>query len=1100
MSGITIYKASAGSGKTFKLTQQYLFMIISNPHQYKNILAVTFTNKATAEMKNRIVNELNNLSEGKPTPHANTLRKFLNLNDHQLKQNARQALGLILHDYSRFSVSTIDHFFQRVIRNFARETGLQSGYNLELDQTEILNYAVDELLLAAAENEQLKKWLVDFARSRIQDGKSWDFRNEIMFLANELTTEQVKSLNLEHFEATRDKKTMALYLNSLNKIANRFEKQLQSYGEQAVEIIEKADLSIGDFKYRGNAANYFYYLKQLRKDKLEPGANVRKALEDTDNWPKPKIDENKKQLIIRLAQDHLMDILNEAVSFYENHFIQYNTALEVKKNIFILGILADIRMRIDNHCKEKNIFLISDASELLRKIIGNNDAPFVYEKTGSQYKHFMLDEFQDTSRFQWDNFKPLIQNSLAENGYNMLVGDIKQSIYRWRNSDWKILSDEVLEDFSSNSTNIKLLDANYRSAENMIAYNNTVFASAPHILQNQFNEEFKVLNEENPWQQKLTTAYADVQQEMPYAKPGGYVRGEFIKHLNGKRDEAREHIAKKVIQDIEFLQDQGYTLSDMAILVRRNTEGQEIANAILEYKNSKKTSSRYQYDVVSSDSLYISNSESVQFLLALFKYFIQPDDLINRAFIKELYQRTILQKDFDEEQIHRLFATTKDDDSFSDWMPKNFIDKVNELRKMPLYELTERLIKLFDITELKQEIPYIQAFQNIILDYSRRYPSDISTFLDWWTINGKSKKLQLPEDYEAIKIVTIHKAKGLEFKAVIIPFAYWELDNPSSGVAKNFLWCEPGDSELQGLKAVPVTYSSHLISTQFAKQYYDELFHNYVDNLNLLYVAFTRAEEVLLFYVPIQENKKGILNYIDKNKGVTHVGELLHYMIENPYPIHKETDKPIIENLNKYWKSENWTIEWGKPGRLTEKRPLDEEHILLKEFPAYMNKPPIQFKYSHNEFFKDSPDLMGRIDYGKIMHQIFEHIVVEEDINKALDYTYMEGKIDSQERLELEKQIKTLFKDETVKDWFSGNWKVFTERQLLLPNGKVYRPDRVMLNNDTTLVVDYKFGEKNKQHKNQVERYLEQIAQMGYKNPKGYIWYVQQNDIVTVNE
>jgi ATP-dependent exoDNAse (exonuclease V) beta subunit len=1098
MSSLTVYRASAGSGKTFKLTQQYLVMVLRNPERYRNILAVTFTNKATAEMKTRIIDELYNLSEAKESKHAKILKSILELNDHQLMQQAKRALRLILHDYSRFSVSTIDHFFQRVIRNFAYEIGLQAGYNLEMDQSEILDYVIDELLLATSEDDQLKNWLVEFAQSRIQEGKSWDFRNEILALAWELSNEQVKALNLDMNDSMKNRDVLVDYVKKLNKIISSFENGLKKYGENGVQEVEQAGLTAKDFKYTGNAVNWFYYLKNKKKDKFEPKTNTRKGLEGSVNWPKPKLDEKTKDVIQNLAEDHLIGILEEAVEFYENNSKQYFSALEIKRNIYVLGIMTDIQKRMNDYCKEKNIFLISDAADLLRNIIGDNEAPFVYEKTGSIYRHFMIDEFQDTSRFQWENFKPLIHNSLSENGRNIIVGDIKQSIYRWRNSDWKILSDEVHSEFVNRPPDMKFLDRNYRSTQNIVAYNNTLFSFVPSILQEKFNGETNLQGPDNPWNHKLNEAYEDVLQGLPFTREGGYVRHEGITYKKGDIDEAKQQITERVIKDIENLQDHGYSLSDMAILVRKNSEGQEIANAILEYKNSSFSSSQYQYDVISNDSLYIRNAESVKLIIALFRYLINPADQINKTFIKEMYHRVILNEDYHSGNIHGLFS---DNEGFDQFVPKDFIDNLEQLKRTPIYELVERLIHIFDIQSLNDEIPYIQAFQNIILDFSRRNASDVSSFINWWDTNGSGKKLQLPENYDAIRIITIHKAKGLEFKAVIIPYSNWELDNPSSGIRKNFIWSQPNIENLDDLGAVPVNYKASLANTIFAGEYYSELFHNYVDNLNLLYVAFTRAEEVLISYIPLQVTRQDKLNYIDKGNGVTHVGELLHFVHNNQFTSTTEDEeKPLIKNLRAYWNEERLTFEWGAIHKEKESEYKERQQLKIKEYPSYKEKPSVSLKYEHTEFFKETPDLLGRVDYGKIMHQIFELIEVEDDLDFALEQVYFEGKINGKEKDELKNQIKGLFRNENVKSWFSGEWKVFSERDILLPNGNIYRPDRVMMNENETVIVDYKFGEKQARHKKQVNFYQKQLQQMGYKNIIGYLWYVSMNQIEKVEK
>lgn len=1097
MSSLTIYKASAGSGKTFKLTEQYLMMLLSAPSLYKNILAVTFTNKATTEMKTRILAELNNLSKGKLSEHKESLKSEINITDSQIKDRASQALRNILHDYSRFSISTIDHFFQRVIRTFAREMGLQSGYTLETDDSEILTFVIDQVLLATEEDKQLKDWLVDFALSRIQEGKSWDFKDAVRSLADELSKEHVKELNVELSHTLNDKDKLRSAVQFLKQEEIKFENNMSAIGKKGVALIESNQLSVDDFyqKKRG-PANYFYQL--AAKNKYEPNSYVYKVLDDTDKLPGSSADKSIKQQIESIA-DQFLNVLQEAVEFYENNSPRYFSMREITRNIYVLGILMDIQKRIDEYCREKNLFLISDASDLLRKIIDKNDTPFVYEKTGSRFRHFLIDEFQDTSRFQWENFIPLISNSLGENGRNLLVGDVKQSIYRWRNSDWKILSDEVDDEFSAYEPNIKHLENNFRSLENIIAFNNTIFSYAPLALQNQFNRNIEEAGLENPWQNKINEVYSDVHQASPFHKEGGYVYTEFFSHESRDKNTITENIKNKVIRDIEMLQDKGYELGDIALIVRKNNEGQELANAILEYKNNN-PSSFYKYDVISNDSLFISSAESVKFILAVFRYFVNPDDNINKAFLVETYHDYILNKAYGKGKIHDLFKD-QSEEAFSEVLPGDFFDRESELRKMPLFELTDQLILLFGIDKLQGEITYLQAFQNMILNFSRRYAADLNTFLEWWDEKGWKEKLQLPENYNAIRIVTIHKAKGLEFKAVIIPFCNWEIDESSSGFKTNYLWPQPRLDGLDKIKYVPVNYKKALSNTIFAEDYYAEQFHNYVDNLNLLYVAGTRAEEILICYVPLRLAAKGELNYKKKNE-IEKVGELLHFIMENAQNMNaakKETEL-FIDNIESYWDSEKQIFEMGRLEESAEKIKIKENNLILDSYAVFEKTPSLKLSYDHETYFKDTPDLFSeKIDYGKIMHRVFEYIHTPNDIPKAVEMVYLQGKISKEEKAGISSEIQNIIEDEKVHHFFSDQWEIYTEREILLPSGNIYRPDRVMMSDKETIVLDYKFGEKKQQqHKKKVSQYLNQIKKMGYPNPKGFVWYVNQMEVVNV--
>ena len=1099
MAGLTLYKASAGSGKTFRLTGEYLFILFKNPSLYRHILAVTFTNKATGEMKSRILLELNRLARGEKSGYRAMLQKRFGYDEGQVQERAHLILTNILHDYSRFSVSTIDRFFQRVLRTFARELGLQSGYTLETDQSEIVRFVIDQLLLATEEDPQLRRWLVEFAQSRMMEGKSWHIHDEISNLAGELVREDVKDLRLGWRDQISDREKLSDYVKKLKASRARFEQTMSDLGAKAVGIIEQNGLGKEHFNNKGRGvAQYFYYLRDQRKDKFQPNNTVHKVLDDPERWPAGGLSKENKQLVISLASTQLNELLKQAINHIEQDYQQYLSIIEVLKNIYVLGLLVDIQKRIEAYCRERNIFLISDAGDLLRKIIDDNEAPFIYEKTGSQYHHFMMDEFQDTSRFQWDNFRPLVNNSLAQGYFNLVVGDVKQSIYRWRNGDWKILQSEVEQAFGDQTSSVSL-DSNWRSRKNVVAFNNTLFHYAPAILQNQYDQELQQKGRDNPFQDMLLNAYRDVRQQMPLDRQGGRIHTRFFPHVHQKESEAKARILENLMTDIQHLQDKDYAPADIAILVRTHQEGQTIADALTEHTREQDPQSTYRFDFVSNDSLYVERAESVKLICSLFRYLVKPDDRINQAFIRDAYMYGILKDQVPEQPWHDIYV--HHDHQMDQAMPEEFTAYIEELRKMPLYELTERLIRIFQIQEMKEEIPYIQAFQEIVLDYSKRYASDLNSFLQWWDRQAGKQKLQLPEDYDALRIITMHKAKGLEFKAVLIPFCNWDLNTHSAGMRKNYLWCHPESEPLNEAGVVPVEYTSQLADTTFRHAYDSEKFHQYVDNLNLLYVAFTRAEEVIVSYVPLKMKKDDTPNYQSSDKGLTNVGELIHFIYENHQNFPNPDDKrPFIEDLSEGWSPDEMVFSWGAFPEDRTKEESQNPQIHQQHYPVYSRKPSMHLRYEHSGFFSEQRDLFqGTIDYGTIMHQVFESIHTRGDIDKALDKAYMEGKINQSEKEHLRREIVQKINHKQAADWFSGEWKVYTEKEILLPNGKTYRPDRVMFRDGQTVVVDYKFGEhEDPQYKRQIKRYLKELNRMGYSHPQGYLWYMSQNKLVGV--
>ena len=1104
MTGLTLYKASAGSGKTFKLTGEYLQLLFHNPGLYRHILAVTFTNKATGEMKQRILYELDRLASGKDSGYRQMLQQRFEMDDQQVQQQAGRVLHNILHDYSRFSVSTIDRFFQRILRTFARELGLQSGYTLETDHEEILNFVVDELLLATEKDEQLRNWLVEFGSSRMSEGKSWDFQEDILKLAGELMKEEVKDLRLADKEKAGNRDRLTHYVSKLKKERARFENHVQSLGRKAADAMAQNGLTIDDFDHkRTGVARYFQYLKNRDfvndYEKLEAKTHTMKVLDDPEKWPASDADKHTKEQVISLARNTLNDLLNEALAYIDNHRRHYITVREILKNVYVLGLLVDIQQRVARYCREKNVFLIADAGEFLRRIIGNNDAPFIYEKAGSTYQHFMIDEFQDTSHFQWDNFKPLISDSLAQNRYNLLVGDVKQSIYRWRNSDWKILQDDVYHEFAS-ALNSQALEYNWRSRENIVAYNNTFFHDAPVMLQNHYDGEVSQQGIDNPYSNKLREAYRDVLQKMPRDHEGGQVVTRFFPHQDKKQSEAREKALEQLITDIEKMQDQGYPLSDMAVMVRTHAEGQQVADALTGKQKEAGGPKAYRYDFISNDALYVMRAESVKLLCALFRHLVAPDDPVNQAFIRDTYRRVFLGEEPDGQQQHELFKHRGN--TLAGSLPEAFTEHQEELRRMPLYELTERLIYIFNIHDLPGEIPYLQAFQETVLDYSRRYASDLNSFLEWWDDHAHKKMLQLPEDYDAIRILTIHKSKGLEYKVVLIPFCNWELSFSASGGKKKYLWCTPGQSPLDEVEVVPVEYNKNIAATHFYQEYFSEKFHQYVDKLNMLYVAFTRAEEVLITYAPIKTGADGEPTYRKKDKAITQMGDLIHAVYEKQDHFSRPGDPsaPFWDSLGDHWDPESMVFSRGEIPGDTDEEQSAENRLLQETYPVYSSKPRLHLRYEHEEFFSEHTDLFrGTVDYGRIMHQVFEYIHTLDDVEPALDRVYLDGKISSSERSRLQKDILQSIRQSGVEEWFSGSWRIFNEKEILLPGGRSHRPDRVMFKDGQTVVLDYKFGEREEDsYRRKMRRYLKELSNMGYNNAVGYIWYINQEKLTKV--
>lgn len=1084
MSQLSIYKASAGSGKTFRLTGEFLKLIFKYDENYRRILAVTFTNKATAEMKNRILSELDILAKGEESDYAENLKSEYELTDSELKFKANKILSLILHDFSKFSVSTIDKFFQKIIRSFTREIGIQPGYSIELNQNEILAKVIDELLLELDDNKELQDWLSDLASDKIEKGSKWDFKDDIQKLAGEIFKEEFKAFDAKLIKKMSDKDFLKNYIKDVKNIITQFENHLISISKKALESIQKNGLTIGDFKW-GKSSVPNYFKKIVQSNEFEPKSRTIKGTDSLDEWFTNK--SPKKDIIEATVTNSLFELLVNSVNYYNENCFQYNSAKEVLKYIHTLGILTDLSRKLHEYCEEQNIFLISDSAKLLQIIIDDNDSPFIYEKTGSIYKHFMIDEFQDTSKTQWHNFRPLIGNSLAQGSKNLVVGDVKQSIYRWRNSDWKILSDEIQEEFAQFSPEAETLNTNWRSKKNIIDFNNAVFCYSSQIIQQNFNNEFE-LNEEstNPYLTKISDAYADVYQEIPKrdGKDGGYINHTFLNE--SEYDSWKDEVKTRIPKIIENLQDKDFQLKDIAILVRSGKEGQDIANALIEYK--AQASSKYKFDFISNDSLFLANSSLVRFIVSVLEYIQNPKDDINLSFIAHEYHQYLKTENAKSHEIHELLRNhSKDDDD--KWLkklfPKQFIDSLEQIKQLPIYELTDQIIKLFKLNEIQSELPYLKAFLDIILDFSKKSASDVHSFLNWWNEDGQKKTLSISENQDAIRIITVHSSKGLEFKNIIIPFCNWEIDHKP--LQTNILWCKTDVEPFNQLDLIPIKYSKGLTNTVFKDDYQKEKLHAHVDNLNLLYVAFTRAKENLYTFSPVKEKSNGIKN----------IGDLLYFTYQNfkNYP----SDKQLID-FSEYWSSENNSFVFGTLKQAEQNKKSIHEEFEIKQFESFDIKNKLRLKLHDNSFFtgkENSP--YEKVNHGKVMHEIFENIETEKDISQAIDKLIFDGKISPQEKSDINKRIQDILKNEQIKDWFSDKWIVRNEAEIILTNGKTLRPDRVISTNEKSVIVDYKFGEQEEpKHHKQVKSYIDLLKEMENKEVEGFLWYVDLNKIVTV--
>lgn len=1076
---LTIYSASAGSGKTFQLTRIFLTHIFRSRYNYRKILAVTFTNKATAEMKNRILDQLYRLANGEESEYLTDLTRDTGKSVNQIRSEAAVLLSAILQDFSRFSISTIDTFFQKVIRSFARESGLQSGYNVELDHSIILSAAIDKMIASSAADRELKEWLTEYVLKNLEEEKSWNLKGEITRLAEELFREKFKTLPENERKKLENKDYLRGYIQKIRDIITSIDKDVRDFGSQLQDFRMRFSLTDDMFYQKSRGVPGF--IKSMSEGQIKlPNSYVRQILDDKPKWsskdPSPQL--------LNAIDAGLHKTLTEAIAYCINNYPRYQTAKAVSAKIYTLGILSDVLVQVRKAASDENSFLISDAGELLSLITEGDQASFIYEKIGNAFENFMIDEFQDTSYLQWKNFQPLIAESMGRGCDNLIVGDIKQSIYRWRNSDWQILADLQGKKPDNERILKRSLENNWRSRSGIIKFNNTLFSLVPLQTDRFFSEE--------DLESDLKSLYEGAVQSDPGIRGGGYVRLEFsdIKDSagdntdNGDRQKSlktwKSVITEKIPQVIELFQDHGYQARDIGIIVREGREGEEIVRKIIEYSSNcpPEKKQKYNYNIVSDDSLALSSSYAITFIMAVLKVLHDPGDMISRA---EMFRFFMLLHRKDKAEEISLYKELLTDET-TGLLPEGYDRFLARIRNRPLFEVTENIISFFGLGDYPENVPYLQTFQDLVLNFSRSRTSDTDAFLEWWKTGRGKRSISLPSGQNSMRVLTIHKSKGLEFPVVILPFLTWNIDHMAG--KQPVLWVRPEVPPFNEVEMIPVNYSSALSDTFFAEDYFREKYYSCIDNINLLYVAMTRARDAIYGFAPRMTTGK-----------ISSVSSILGKALESgDNPAGKKGIVP-----GKYFNKEDGVFEYGTiPG--TDDMVEMNETVTTENY-RVNNKPESLRLRLHgvNYLTPSGKDKMRKIDYGNLIHEAFEGIGTPADIPVVLDKLMREGKITDSESLILEEKLSELINSPQVSDWFLPGLKVLKESEILSPSGDTRRPDRVIIEADKAVVIDYKSGGEHGRHAMQMREYRKLLSEMGYSSIESFLWYIDKNRIVRVS-
>lgn len=1054
---LLVYKASAGSGKTFTLAVEYIKLLINNPKAYRQILAVTFTNKATAEMKERILSQLHGISINDKASEAyiSKIKEDTGKSEEEIRQSAHTALTNILHDYSRFRVETIDSFFQTVMRNLARELELSPNLNIELDNVQVLSDAVDSMIEKLNTSSPVLGWLLDYINDRIAEDKRWNVSDEVKNFSRNIFDEGYIEKGEGLREQLHQPEVIPNYRKELKSIEKAALQQMVDFAEKFENELDGHALQPDDLKSGSRGiGSYFRKLKVGDLSDKIRNATVDKCLDNAENWTTKT--STRKNEIIDLAESKLIPLLEDAERFRTKNNKIVNSCRLSLQHLDKVQLLASIDEEVRLINKAHNRFLLSDTNALLHHLVKDGDSSFVFEKIGSNISNIMIDEFQDTSKMQWDNFKLLLLEGLSKGENSLIVGDVKQSIYRWRSGDWGILNGlrhrighfPIIE---------KTLKTNRRSETNIIQFNNRIFAAVVDYLNAKHREELGVECEE------LVRAYNDVEQESPKTSQQGFVQVSFLEPNNEQN--YQEQTLEALGQEVTTLIESGIKLNDIAILVRKNKNIPPIADYFDKVMH---------YKVVSDEAFRLDASVAVNLIINALEYLSNTENRSSQAKLVFNYHQDVLQKETNWGDL----LLERDLNRF---LPEPFIADQERLKLMPLYELIETLFNLFDLQQVKSQEAYLFAFFDAITNYLDSHSSSIDDFLTYWNETLYSKTVPSGE-IEGIRIFSIHKSKGLEFHTVLLPFCDWKLENETNN---QLVWCVPEDQPFSDLEILPINYSSKMAESIYRKPYLNERLQLWVDNLNLLYVAFTRAGKNLIVWS--KANQNGTMS------------ELLSAALPMICREEKNDWDGQCYQTGKLCPSEE-KKEQRSNNRLTtipEKREITMESIF----------PTIEFQQSNRsaDFIKGiSEEESDRrlINRGQLLHTLFSAIDTEEDIESAIEQLLFEGVIRSkEEENDLRQVIEKAFAQPHIKEWYSGKWQLFNECAIIYKkNGMLQtrRPDRVMMNGSEVIVVDFKFGKPNKKHSQQVKGYIELLAQMNYSHITGYLWYVDEERIEKV--
>jgi ATP-dependent helicase/nuclease subunit A len=1069
---LTVYKSSAGSGKTYTLVLEYLCLVISNPESYKNILAITFTNKAANEMKGRIITALSEIvypqiEQGRKSDELIVkIAQKTSLDQSDVKVRSAKALSNILHGYSNFAVSTIDSFVYRLVQNFARELRLPVNFDIELDQDKLIAKAMDLVMDKVGADEFITGLLVRFIAEKMNDEKSWNIENELREFAKNLLKEssitalsKLRHISAENFPAIRQ---------AIGELINSIKSELMQPAQQAMQIMVTSGIeAVHLFQSTKGIYGYFMRISNGDFDSYEPNSYVKKLLGD-QKWTSGKCPANM-ETIIQQQKPQLSELLQKQIALMEDRIKTYFLLELINENIYSTALLNEFETVMEEFRNNENIVHISEFNKRIAEILQSNPIPFIYERIGEKYHHLLIDEFQDTSLLQWQNLLPLIENSLAANNFNMIVGDGKQAIYRWRSGEveqfaalpvvFGVGNDEIRrqrQQLIKNHYSEKNLNENFRSAKEIVQFNNGFFDFASQ----QIHDDLKKI-------------YVGQKQNFSEKKTGGRVQIEFVSKEDLNGDELLNVELERIHQIVND-QSSEFNLSEIAILTRTNSDAEKVARYLLETG----------MNVVTADALQLSASSDVNFIINILRHINQPGQSAVAAGII-VYLADKIQSGL--QQLHTLFESVSEirqDNPIATPLEKVIREKFDfhftgyDLRPLPIYEMADRIIKIFNLDANGQN-PFVTFFRDMILKFTSRNTENLSEFLNYWEESGYKSSVIIPEKAKAVRVMTIHKAKGLQFPVVIYPFAKHQ-----PKIAIEDIWIEPALESIPSLETAWVRNNKKLGATNFGYLYEKEVQKSFLDSLNVLYVAMTRPSERLFVILHDKHNQKG------------------EWTSSGLYPDNADLFSSYFQNLGLWNKNQKiFCFGSDKPRKnhklKKEENELQKESYLLIDGCISNNNYKAVFDFrDHISVRFTSPESREEKSAEKerqkgiIIHDIMAAIRTGKDVPIAIHQAVINGFIRKDESKKYGEYFNKVISNPELNFLFDEKMKIYTEKEILLKDNHILRVDRIVAGLETTWLADYKTGAPEKKHRRQLDDYALALENAGFKNISKYLIYL----------